>query len=116
MGKTTKPEHLFVYGTLRRGFTNAAARKLHRESAFAGEAHVKGKLLPVHPEYPGFLVDSAGDDVNGELFHLEEPLELLAYLDAYEGHEFERRTVEARLADGKKLPVWIYCYVAATGG
>jgi gamma-glutamylcyclotransferase (GGCT)/AIG2-like uncharacterized protein YtfP len=83
---------LFVYGTLRRGFTNRAARRLHQRGEFLGFATVRGYLHHCGA-YPG-LTRGEGR-VRGEVFRVTP--QLLRYLDAYEGPNFRR--VRVRLRD-----------------
>jgi gamma-glutamylcyclotransferase (GGCT)/AIG2-like uncharacterized protein YtfP len=76
---------LFVYGTLRRGFTNRAARRLHQRGEFLGFATVRASLHHCG-KYPG-LTRGEGR-IRGEVFRVSP--QLLRYLDAYEGPEFRR--------------------------
>lgn len=79
---------LFVYGTLRRGFINQAARRLHARGQFAGHAVARGQLVHCG-RYPG-LIPGEGR-VRGEVFRVSP--NLLRYLDAYEGSEFRRTLI-----------------------
>jgi gamma-glutamylcyclotransferase (GGCT)/AIG2-like uncharacterized protein YtfP len=77
-------DHLFVYGTLMRGFDHPMARLLSRGADFIGEARCRGRLYLVR-HYPGLVLsDDAGDVVFGELFRLRQPAELLREFDMYE--------------------------------
>jgi gamma-glutamylcyclotransferase (GGCT)/AIG2-like uncharacterized protein YtfP len=78
-------DHLFVYGTLRRGAQpNGHAALLHGAARFVGRGRVRGRLYRVS-WYPG-LVDSddGHDTVVGDVFALPAGESLLAALDAYE--------------------------------
>src|SRR5580692_8490754 len=71
-------DHLFVYGTLMRGFDHPMARLLARSADFVGAARCRGRLYLVK-HYPGLVKsDHADDIVFGELFRLRQPAELLA--------------------------------------
>ena len=84
---------VFVYGTLRRGFTNRAARRLHERGEFLGCATVRA-CLHNRRAYPGL---TAGEGrVRGEVFRVSP--QLLRYLDAWEGREFRRVRVRLREA------------------
>ena len=77
-------DHLFVYGTLMRGFDHPMAQLLSRSADFIGEARCRGRLYLVR-HYPGLVLsDDAGDVVFGELFRLRQPAELLREFDMYE--------------------------------
>jgi len=96
-------DHLFVYGTLMRGFDHPMARLLSRGADFIGEAHCRGRLYLVK-HYPGLVLsDDAGDVVFGELFRLRQPVELLREFDMYEacGEGFAEPTEYVR----RMLPV-----------
>ena len=63
-------DHLFVYGTLMRGFDHPMAKLLSRSAEFIGEARCQGRLYLVK-HYPGLVLsDDADDIVFGELFRL----------------------------------------------
>ena len=77
-------DHLFVYGTLMRGFDHPMAQLLSRGADFIGEARCRGRLYLVR-HYPGLVLsDEADDVVFGELFRLRQPAELLREFDMYE--------------------------------
>jgi gamma-glutamylcyclotransferase (GGCT)/AIG2-like uncharacterized protein YtfP len=108
-------QHLFVYGTLRRGSDNEFARLLGDRARFAGTGRVPG-LLYDFGHYPGAVrSDQPGDWLSGELHRLDD-LELLPVLDEYEGSEFIREVASAQTDDGGTIDCWIYWYVGdATG-
>src|SRR3954449_8959274 len=65
--------HLFVYGTLMRGFDHPMAKLLSASAEFCGDAHCQGRLYLVK-HYPGLVLsDDASDVVFGELFSLRMP-------------------------------------------
>ena len=96
-------DHLFVYGTLMRGFDHPMAQLLSRSADFIGEARCRGRLYLVK-HYPGLVLsDDADDVVFGELFRLRQPAELLREFDMYEacGEGFAEPTEYVR----RMLPV-----------
>lgn len=102
-------ERVFVYGTLRRGASNAWRM---RGARWHGAASVRGWLYELG-WYPGLVVDAAGPLVHGDIFELAAGQ--LAALDEYEGcsgaqdDEYRRVRVEVRSAAGDEL-VWIYAW------
>jgi len=77
---------LFVYGTLRVGFENAFARRLHLEAEYLGAAVAAGGVLVDLGWYPGFVpVANERATVRGDLFRLPANGKLLSLLDEYEG-------------------------------
>jgi gamma-glutamylcyclotransferase (GGCT)/AIG2-like uncharacterized protein YtfP len=116
-------DHLFVYGTLRRGCDNRFAQLLSERGRFVCEARVRGRLYDFG-HYPGAGQPDAGhpdaghpdETIKGEIFYLGEPGLLLAGLDEYEGAEFERAVVPANLDDGRIIDCWIYWYAGPAGG
>lgn len=77
------PDHLFVYGTLRRGLGHPMARWLLAHAAYVGPATVTGQLYDLGP-YPGAVL-ARGGRVVGEVYRLRHGSPVLAALDAYEG-------------------------------
>src|SRR5258708_19688022 len=76
--------HLFVYGTLMRGFDHPMAQLLAANADFLGEARCRGRLYLVK-HYPGLVLsDDPNDIVFGELFRLRQPTEVLRGFHMYE--------------------------------
>lgn len=118
-----QPEHIFVYGTLRRG-RHEMARLLAEEAVEAGQGTIQARLFLVD-DYPG--VELSGDSRTvacGEVYRLVDEETILAALDDYEGFDpgdpvgslFVRRVVPVRLSDGTVLPAWVYVYNRPTEG
>src|SRR4051812_35830816 len=77
--------HLFVYGTLMRGFDHPMAKLLSASAEFCGDARCQGRLYLVK-HYPGLVPSDDGSEVVfGELFSLHMPDATFAILDDYEG-------------------------------
>ena len=102
------PTYLFVYGTLRRGSHNRFAALLQSQARFVGAAKVAGRLYDLGRHPAGVRSDVAGEWVHGEVFLLMQPSQMLAVLDKYEGPNFPRARVPARLASGKDVEAWAY--------
>jgi len=111
-------DHLFVYGTLMRGFDHPMARLLAGHADFLGEATCRGRLVLVK-HYPGLLLSKAASDiVHGELFRMRVPAELLGELDMYEAcgegfpepTEYLRQLIEVTLPGGATTQAWTYVY------
>ncbi|MBV9769168.1 MAG: gamma-glutamylcyclotransferase [Bryobacterales bacterium] len=107
-------QHLFVYGTLRRGSNNQFARMLADRAEFVGNVRLQGKLLSLG-QHPGAIRSNEPNDwVQGEIHRLEDP-QLLALLDDYEGPEFERALAPVQTNEGT-IACWIYWYVGVETG
>jgi gamma-glutamylcyclotransferase (GGCT)/AIG2-like uncharacterized protein YtfP len=111
-------DHIFVYGTLMRGFDHPMAQLLSRGADFLGEARCRGRLYLVK-HYPGLVPsDDADDVVLGELFRLRSPAELLREFDMYEAcgegfaepTEYVRRMLPVARDDGAASEAWTYIY------
>ena len=101
---------VFVYGTLRRGGSNA----FRMEGAeFAGMATVRGRLYPIS-WYPGLVLDAAAGPVTGELFRVGSAQ--LAALDAFEGEEYRRVKAEAFTEDGRSHDAWLWEWILSVEG
>jgi len=100
-------DHLFVYGTLMRGFDHPMARLLSANADFLGAAHCRGRLYLIK-HYPGLVLsEDGGDIVHGELYRLRARDELLREFDMYEAcgegfvqpTEYLRKMLSVALAD-----------------
>jgi gamma-glutamylcyclotransferase (GGCT)/AIG2-like uncharacterized protein YtfP len=109
--------HLFVYGTLMRGFDHPMAKLLSRSAEFIGPARCQG-LLYLVKHYPGLVLsDHASDVVFGELFRLHTPQASLATFDDYEGcgpgvasPQYLRQVLPVTRDDGTVSEAWTYVY------
>lgn len=95
---------VFVYGTLRRGASNAWRME---GAEFIGAGCVRGRLYRID-WYPGLVRDDAAGPVRGEVFRVDGAL--LETLDAYEGNEYAKVTTTAVLDDGGALEVMLWEY------
>jgi gamma-glutamylcyclotransferase (GGCT)/AIG2-like uncharacterized protein YtfP len=111
-------DHLFVYGTLMRGFDHPMAQLLSKAADFIGEARCRGRLYLV-THYPGLVLsDDVDDVVFGELFHLRHAEEVLREFDIYEAcgegfaqpTEYLRQMVGITLGNGEAREAWTYVY------
>ena len=105
-GSADPPDgQVFVYGTLRRGGTNA---HWMAEAGFLGEGCT---LLPMAlriGEYPFVFEDIPLHRIHGELYQVGP--ELLAALDAFEGTPtlYHRKAVKILRKDGTETTAWMY--------
>lgn len=104
-------EHLFVYGTLRKGQSGERARELEAHCRWLGAAEMPGRLYAVAPTYPGMVTTQDPEDVvKGELYELDHPERRLKHIDEYEGLEYSRQRGEAYLPDGTPIECWVYVW------
>lgn len=115
MASTEKDgEHVFVYGTLRRGFTNAGRDILNLHAAFVDEARMQGQLFDVG-FFPAMRPGGPGT-VLGEVYRLNDPELALKRLDRYEGVEgpgpapYVREKLPAQLEHGGQVQAWTYLW------
>lgn len=102
--------HLFVYGTLKRGFS-PWARRLWSQARYAGEATLPGRLVSIGP-FPAFVEDgAAGSLVHGEVAALQDE-GVLELLDRYEGPRYRRVLRRVKMQNGRELDAWVYLYRA----
>ena len=111
-------DHLFVYGTLMRGYDHPMAQLLARSADFVSEAQCRARLYLVK-HYPGLVLSNeAADIVHGEVFRLRQVKELLREFDMYEAcgegfnepTEYVRRLTGVTLSDGTACEAWTYLY------
>jgi gamma-glutamylcyclotransferase (GGCT)/AIG2-like uncharacterized protein YtfP len=110
--------HLFVYGTLMRGFEHPMAQLLSRSADLIGEARCQGRLYLV-THYPALVLSGdPADVVFGELYRLRQPDELLREFDMYEAcgegfaapTEYVRQMLSVTLGDEAVSEAWTYVY------
>jgi len=102
--------HLFVYGTLRPAANDPAGRRarecLATESRPVGPAATHGVLYDLG-RYPGLWFAGAGRVV-GNVVELTGPQATFAWLDLYEGGEYERVRRQVALETGGAVEAWLY--------
>lgn len=105
-----KIEHLFVYGSLAPGQSNA-----HVLAQVPGDwtpATVTGVLRQegwgAALGYPGLVLDATGAEVRGMIFSSAQLCEHWERLDAFEGDGYERVVTCARLDDGTAVQAHVY--------
>ena len=101
---------LFVYGTLAPGRPNE-----HMLAPLAGAwqpATVRGYLRQygwgATIGYPGLVPDEAGAEVRGFVFSSEKLGDFWDTLDDFEGVQYERVPITARLDDGSLFEAYVY--------
>jgi gamma-glutamylcyclotransferase (GGCT)/AIG2-like uncharacterized protein YtfP len=111
-------DHLFVYGTLMRGYSHPMARLLAANADFLGEASCRGRLYQVK-HYPGLVLSDEPSDVAfGELYRLRSAEALLREFDIYEAcgesfpepTQYVRQRLPVTLAGGSVVEAWTYLY------
>jgi gamma-glutamylcyclotransferase (GGCT)/AIG2-like uncharacterized protein YtfP len=118
---------LFVYGTLLRGFENAAFLQSPEKVTFLGIGTIEGQLFDLGP-FPAFVLSSNNTDakkteIKGEIHKIEDPEVLFETLDLIEGYNhqhperslFIREKVTARTENGE-IEVWVYIYHQSLDG
>jgi gamma-glutamylcyclotransferase (GGCT)/AIG2-like uncharacterized protein YtfP len=114
--------YLFTYGTLKKGFENPFAEKVHLASDFEGEGFFNGRLYLIS-WYPGAVYDKAETrKVHGEVYRLNDT-EILKELDEYEdvfedeaSSLYLRKAVIITMGNGSEIPCWTYLYNQSVDG
>src|SRR6516165_7823005 len=110
--------NLFVYGSLLARAGHPMGERLAREAHPIGEACLEGRLYRIS-WYPGLVEGTSfRERVYGEVYALDNPVQTLLWLDAYEGvaeggargGDYARAERTARLAHGGEVRVWVYLY------
>lgn len=102
--KACRTRHLvFVYGSLRRGSTNAMSVRFPN-SKYVGVATVKGRLFDLG-DYPALQLDD-DSTVCGEAYEVDD--ELLKVLDDFESSsDYYRKEVDVSINSQSRV-AWIY--------
>ena len=103
-------ERLFIYGSLQPGGPNE-----HVLTAIGGEwepAVIKGSLVErgwgAKIGYPGLVIDESGNEVHGHVFSSPNLNAKWAYLDEFEGEEYERIVASVTLQSGEQVRAHVY--------
>lgn len=111
--------HLFVYGSLRKGFKSHAYEYIKSYFTLLGTATIKGTMYDMGT-YPVVTSKDTGRLIKGELYEINNPLEFsfaMAQLDDYEGlypeegqeADYEREAVDVNF-NGETITAWVYWY------
>lgn len=112
-----EPEFIFVYGSLRKGFSSPAREVLDDYAELVGRATFQGKLYKIE-WYPGVVPSENEDDiVYGEVYKIINKEEVLSKLDHYEGcspsdskpHAFVRKEMPV-VVNSEEIIAWIYLF------
>jgi gamma-glutamylcyclotransferase (GGCT)/AIG2-like uncharacterized protein YtfP len=108
--------YLFTYGTLKKGFANPVAQKLHAQSTFIGSGFFHGYLYQIE-WYPGAIFDPECDSkVYGEIFQLNSPAiwkELDEYEDVLDDEKaslYLRKKVPVTMQNQEIISSWTYIF------
>jgi gamma-glutamylaminecyclotransferase len=101
---------VFVYGTLKRGFSN---HDLLKGCEFVGRATTMSTYKMIEIGFPVIMPDPEGKPVAGEVYAVDD--ETLARLDQLEreGRAYDRKLIDVTLplAGGERLPARAFIYV-----
>jgi gamma-glutamylcyclotransferase (GGCT)/AIG2-like uncharacterized protein YtfP len=117
--------HLFVYGSLRKGFQSTAYEYISRFFIPVSMGKVKGQLFDMG-SYPAAIPVNEDSFIIGELYKIRDEAEFswaIGQLDDYEGVSVEpdevqlyRREQAEILTDNGIISAWIYWYNGDVGG
>ena len=103
-------QRLFVYGTLAPGQPNE-----HVLTPLAGAwqpATVKGQIIPqgwgAALGFPALVPAADGEAIRGFVFSSPRLADFWSTLDAFEGEQYERISLEAVLDDGSIVDAFVY--------
>lgn len=99
-------QHVFVYGTLKRGYGN---NRLLAAAAFVGEAQANGIAIHAAEDSPfPFAMRDNQQTAHGEVYKINNYI--LNKLDKLEGTPclYQRETTVCHLASGEQIECWIY--------
>ena len=97
-----KMNNLFVYGTLKKGFSRNTVLK---DSSFIGQVKTKPLFTMIDLVYFPGVLEIGNTSIYGELYRVSD--ETLQYCDAIEGHPDFYKRIEIKLPNG--ITAW--CYV-----
>lgn len=103
-------QRIFIYGTLAPGRPNE--HKLNDIEGSWQVATVKGRLKQkgwgAKLGYPGIVLDDENSEVEGFVFSSKELDKKWQMLDEFEGKEYKRVLIKAKLLSGEEVEAFIY--------
>lgn len=112
-------EHLFTYGTLRKGEHNPMQNYLEKKAEWIGKALCSGKLYYANGHPAAILSAHEEDQIVGDVYEFDTDSPLLRELDRYEGYRpgrpeeslYIRRKIDVTLQQNHEVyAAWIYIY------
>lgn len=99
---------LFVYGTLKNGFTFHDAYLGNNKGVFLGRAFASPEYSLYVGAQPHLIQEKTDKAVKGELYEIDQ--DVLDAIDYLEGHPviYKREIIEIYTEEGEKLSVWAY--------
>ncbi|MEL6192125.1 MAG: gamma-glutamylcyclotransferase family protein [Bacteroidota bacterium] len=118
MRKEETNDLIFVYGTLRKGFSHPMADMLASHAQYVGAGSTFGSLFDLGP-YPAAIFSEEGAYiVKGDVYRIKSPQHLLPLLDEYEGYRADdlensmyKRVLIKVYCKEDELEVWGYTYL-----
>lgn len=106
------PHTLFVYGTLKRNFSN---HHLLKDSQYLGTGFTKERYAMYESGIPFVVKSEPVSSIHGELYQVDDTT--LQRLDRLEGHPdwYYREQVEILFASGQTITAWLYFNPEKTG-
>jgi len=114
-----KPDYLFVYGTLRKGFEIPVQKRISGDIEWLGLSEIRGKMYDIG-DYPAALPLQRHEKsvIRGEVIKIKHPAKVMKLLDRYEGYdpkklersEYYRDKQKLVLENGQKIEAWVYWY------
>jgi len=81
--------HIFVYGTLRKGFDHPMSKILNSNAHWEGHGYIYAQLFDLGA-YPGIVLDKElSNNTYGDLYDLTNP-SIGKLLDEYEGDQYKK--------------------------
>jgi gamma-glutamylcyclotransferase (GGCT)/AIG2-like uncharacterized protein YtfP len=104
--------HVFTYGSLMFAQVWRRVVKGNYDCAPA-RARDYARFAVAGQAYPG-MVAMQGESVHG-LVYFDVDAADIALLDAFEGHEYQRRDIDVELEDGNRIAANAYIYIDKSG-
>ena len=116
--KQHKKHYLFVYGTLRKGFSHSFLNDIAMDMNLVAKGEINAEFFDIG-EYPAALpTKEKNAHIEGDIFEINHPRKVLKILDDYEGFdrndkknsEYLRKKTNIQLISGDNLEAWVYWY------
>ena len=103
---------LFVYGTLKRNFSN---HYFLRQATYVGQARTVEHYGLYVDEFPFVYASDPVCAIRGEVYRVDSAT--LTRLDGLEGHprRYRREEIEVRLDSGEEMRAWLYFFPERSG-
>jgi gamma-glutamylcyclotransferase (GGCT)/AIG2-like uncharacterized protein YtfP len=102
-----------VYGTLRKEYGLKLMQEVADKMTFIGLGRIKAAFYDLG-SYPAAVKNGWQNSLRGDVYKVEEPNAVFAFLDQYEGEEYQREKTAVYMEAGEEIEAFVYWFTGKT--